>query len=66
VPENLRNIIYAFDRSFEMAIAAASNPVVGILAEKLFGFDVSQTPDLVVPIPSCGPSSVGLHTEFFA
>lgn len=40
VPDRLRNIIYAFDRSFEMAIAAASNPLVGVLAEKWFGFDV--------------------------
>lgn len=34
----MRNLIYAFDRSFEGAIAAAGAPLVGILAEKAFGF----------------------------
>lgn len=35
--------IYAFDRSFEGAIAACGAPLVGIIAEKLFGFTVSVT-----------------------
>lgn len=34
--------VYAFDRSFEMAIAAMAAPLVGILAEQLFGFSVGQ------------------------
>lgn len=34
--------IYAFDRSFEGAIAACGAPLVGILAERLFGFHVSH------------------------
>ena len=38
VPPHLRNLVYAFDRSFEMAIAAMAAPLVGILAEQLFGF----------------------------
>ena len=40
VPPHLRNMIYAFDRSFEMAIAACGAPLVGILAERVFGFTV--------------------------
>lgn len=40
VPPELRNLVYAFDRSFEMAIAAMAAPIVGILAEQLFGFTV--------------------------
>ena len=32
--------IYAFDRSFEGAIAACGAPLVGILAERVFGFKV--------------------------
>ena len=40
VPPDLRNLVYAFDRSFEMAIAALAAPVVGILAEHVFGFAV--------------------------
>lgn len=39
MPERLRTFIYSFDRSFEMAIAATSAPLVGLLAERL-GFDV--------------------------
>ena len=38
VPPDLRNLVYAFDRSFEMAIAALAAPLVGLLAEGLFGF----------------------------
>ena len=32
----------AFDRSFEGALAACGAPIVGLLAEKLFGFEVSS------------------------
>jgi MFS family permease len=38
VPERLRSQIYAFDRSFEGAVGACGAPLVGISAEKLFGF----------------------------
>ncbi|KAA6416826.1 MAG: hypothetical protein FRX49_13202 [Trebouxia sp. A1-2] len=38
VPPHLRNMIYAFDRCFEGAIAACAAPLVGMLAEKMFGF----------------------------
>lgn len=41
VPARLRTFIYAFDRSFEMAVAACAAPVVAKLAESYFGFDVS-------------------------
>ena len=41
VPPLLRNLIYAFDRCFEGAIAACAAPLVGVLAEKMFGFTVS-------------------------
>jgi hypothetical protein len=40
VPARLRTFIYAFDRSFEMAVAACAAPVVGKLAESAFGFQV--------------------------
>ena len=40
VPPDLRNMIYAFDRSFEGAIAACGAPFVGWLAEYM-GFKVS-------------------------
>ena len=40
MPPDLRNLVYAFDRSFEMAIAAMAAPLVGILAQHVFGFAV--------------------------
>lgn len=36
----MRNLIYAFDRSFEMALAALAAPIVGWIAEYYFGFQV--------------------------
>jgi len=42
VPEEKRSTVYAFDRSFEGAVAACAAPVVGILAEKLFHYDVKD------------------------
>lgn len=39
VPPESRNLVYAFDRSFEGAIAAAGAPLVGYLAQKLFHFE---------------------------
>jgi hypothetical protein len=40
VPARMRNLIYAFDRSFEMALAALAAPLVGWIAEHYFGFKV--------------------------
>lgn len=38
VPQHLRTQIYAFDRSFEGAVGACGAPLVGLTAEKLYGF----------------------------
>ncbi|KAL3131568.1 hypothetical protein ABBQ38_007869 [Trebouxia sp. C0009 RCD-2024] len=38
VPPHMRNLIFAFDRCFEGAMAACAAPLVGALAEKRFGF----------------------------
>ena len=40
VPAHMRNMIFTFDRCFEGAIAACATPLVGVLAEKRFGFTV--------------------------
>ena len=40
VPPHLRTVIYAFDRSFESAVAASAAPLVGLLAERAFGWEV--------------------------
>lgn len=38
VPEGLRSSVYAFDRCFEGAISALSAPLVGLIAERWFGY----------------------------
>jgi MFS family permease len=43
VPPGARTLIYSFDRSFEMAVAALAVPLVGVLAERWFGFDGTAT-----------------------
>ncbi len=47
VPAHMRNMVYAFDRCFEGAIAALAAPLVGYLAEHAFGFkgDAARTGD---------------------
>jgi hypothetical protein len=39
VAPSKRSLIYAFDRCFEGALAACVTPVVGIIAERVFGYD---------------------------
>lgn len=51
VPPHLRNLIYAFDRCFEGAVAACATPFVGLLAEKIFGFTVRTHSGLEAPVP---------------
>ena len=43
VPAHMRNLVFAFDRCFEGAVAACAAPLVGVLAEKRFGFKVSTS-----------------------
>ncbi len=38
VPEELRSSVYAFDRCFEGALSALSAPLVGLIAERWFGY----------------------------
>ncbi|CAL8463252.1 g2786 [Coccomyxa elongata] len=51
VPEQLRSAVYAFDRSFEGAVGATAAPLVGLVAEKVFGFAGSLKAD-AVPDPA--------------
>jgi hypothetical protein len=39
VPPAKRSLIYAFDRCFEGALAACAAPLVGLIAEGVFGYD---------------------------
>ena len=42
VSPSKRSLIYAFDRCFEGALAACATPVVGIIAERVFGYDSTR------------------------
>ncbi|KAL7141732.1 hypothetical protein ABFS83_08G073300 [Erythranthe nasuta] len=46
VPPKHRTMIYAFDRAFEVSFSSFAAPIVGILAEKVYGYD-QKTVDLV-------------------
>ncbi|XP_073145257.1 uncharacterized protein [Henckelia pumila] len=39
VPVKHRTMIYAFDRAFELSFSSFAAPLVGILAEKMYGYD---------------------------
>ncbi|KAE8709533.1 BES1/BZR1-like protein 2-like [Hibiscus syriacus] len=39
VPARHRTMVYAFDRAFEGSISSFAAPLVGILSEKMFGYD---------------------------
>eukprot|EP00892_Ulva_mutabilis_P011286 jgi/Ulvmu1/852/UM100_0003.1 len=42
VPASKRSLIYAFDRCFEGALAACAAPLVGAIAEHVFGYDSAR------------------------
>lgn len=39
VPAKHRTMIYAFDRAFEVSFSSFAAPIVGILSEKIYGYD---------------------------
>ncbi|KAK6923750.1 Major facilitator superfamily [Dillenia turbinata] len=54
VPERSRTSIYALDQSFESILASFAPPVVGLLAQHVFGFK---------PIPKGSSDSVEIETD---
>ncbi|XP_058228579.1 uncharacterized protein LOC131336677 isoform X2 [Rhododendron vialii] len=50
VPPKHRTMIYAFDRAFEVSFSSFAAPVVGILAEKIYGYD-SKSVDPILGSP---------------
>ncbi|KAK4353096.1 hypothetical protein RND71_028614 [Anisodus tanguticus] len=54
VPERARTSIYALDRSFETILASFAPPLVGILAQQVFGYK---------PIPEGSSSSGEIETD---
>lgn len=54
VPERARTSIYALDRSFESILASFAPPIVGMLAQNIYGYK---------PIPEGSTSSVKIDTD---
>ncbi|KAI4345234.1 hypothetical protein L6164_012376 [Bauhinia variegata] len=54
VPEKSRTCIYALDRSFESVLASFAPPVVGVLAQHVYGYK---------PIPERSSNSVEIETD---
>lgn len=57
VPEDLRSLVYAFDRSLESSLAACAAPAVGLIAERFYGFSgaVSQVRVGITGRSACTP-----------
>ncbi|KAL2531560.1 Major facilitator superfamily protein [Abeliophyllum distichum] len=47
VPANHRTMVYAFDRAFEVSFSSFAAPVVGILSEKIYGYDPKSVDPLL-------------------
>lgn len=62
VPARHRTMIYAFDRAFEVSFSSFAAPLVGILAEKMYGYD----PKTVDPILGSGREALALSRGLFS
>ncbi|CAK9227112.1 unnamed protein product [Sphagnum troendelagicum] len=48
VQERYKTMVYAFDRAIELSFGALAAPAVGILAERVFGYDISSS-GIIIP-----------------
>ncbi|CAK9153097.1 unnamed protein product [Ilex paraguariensis] len=62
VPPKNRTMIYAFDRAFEVSFSAFAAPMVGILSEKIYGYD----PTSVDPGSGSAQDAYALSRGLFA
>ncbi|GFY94007.1 major facilitator superfamily protein [Actinidia rufa] len=62
VPAKHRTMIYAFDRAFEGSFSSFAAPVVGILAEKIYGYD----PKSVDPVSGSTREAFALSRGLFS
>ncbi|KAJ6853288.1 uncharacterized protein M6B38_250200 [Iris pallida] len=62
VPTKHRTMIYAFDRAFEGSFSSFAAPAVGILAERMYGYDSKSASLLHGSLPEALALSRGLLT----
>ncbi|GAV76764.1 MFS_1 domain-containing protein [Cephalotus follicularis] len=60
VPAKHRTMIYAFDRAFEGSFSSFATPLVGILSEKIFGYDSKSVDTGKGSVPEAFALSRGL------
>ncbi|KAI4327555.1 hypothetical protein L6164_020002 [Bauhinia variegata] len=60
VPGKHRTMIYAFDRAFEGSFSSVAAPLVGILSEKMFGYDSKSVHSVKGSAPEALALSKGL------
>ncbi|KAG9440911.1 hypothetical protein H6P81_021076 [Aristolochia fimbriata] len=60
VPANHRTMIYAFDRAFEGSFSSFAAPLVGILSERIYGYDPKSVKLLEGSAPEAFALSRGL------
>ncbi|CAI0420178.1 unnamed protein product [Linum tenue] len=60
VPTKHRTMIYAFDRAFEVSFSSFAAPLVGILSEKTFGYDVKGIDPIKGSVREAAALSKGL------
>lgn len=71
VPESARTNVYALDRAFESILASFAPPVVGLLAERYYGYIPPQTggdpnTDLIIDKQNAVSLSKALYTAIGA
>ncbi|KAK9066903.1 hypothetical protein SSX86_014227 [Deinandra increscens subsp. villosa] len=62
VPSKHRTMIYAFDRAFEGSFSSFAAPMVGILAERIYGYD----PKSVDPLTGSTKEALALSKGLFS
>ena len=66
MPAALRSSVFALDRCIAGVLGAALAPLVGILAERCFGYDNTRHGRLPPPTSAAGISAAHTHAEVIA
>ena len=66
MPTTLRSSVFALDRCIAGVLGAALAPLVGILAERCFGYDNTHHSRLPSPTSAAGVSAAHMRAEVIA